>query len=80
MPQISAEEKLRRRRINQSVIGTNVMEGLTLDSETLSLMHRYEEGELTRQQLSAEIRLHVDKLLAAHNISESRLLKTVGAA
>jgi hypothetical protein len=65
MAQISEEEKLRRRRVNESVIGTNAMEGLVLDAETLVLMRRYEEGELTPQQLSAEIDRHVDNLLVA---------------
>jgi hypothetical protein len=63
MAQISDEEKLRRRRVNESVIGTNAMEGLELDAETLALMERFAEGELTRQQLSEEIDLHVKKLL-----------------
>ena len=39
MPRISEAEKLRRRRINESVIGTNAMEGLTLDAETVSYTH-----------------------------------------
>jgi hypothetical protein len=63
MELISEAEKSRRRRINQSVIGTNQMEGLTLDEETLSLMRRYEEGELDRDGLSAAIDLHVARLL-----------------
>ncbi len=63
MQPISDEEKSRRRRINQSVIGTNAMEGLTLDEETLSLMRQYEEGELNRDELSAGIDLHVARLL-----------------
>jgi len=65
MASISEEEKLRRRQINESVKGTNAMEGIVFDTETLALMRRYEEGELTRQELSAEIDRHVDKLLAA---------------
>jgi hypothetical protein len=64
MAGISEEEKLRRRQITENVIGTNAMEGIVFDAETLALMRRYEEGELTRQELSAEIDLHVDKLLA----------------
>jgi hypothetical protein len=80
MAGISEDEKLRRRRINESVIGTNAMEGLVLDAETLALMRRYEEGELTRQQLSAEIDLHVEKLLAAQGIHGARSLRAVGVA
>ncbi|ADW67736.1 antitoxin VbhA family protein [Granulicella tundricola] len=63
MQPISDEEKSRRRRINQSVIGTNAMEGLSLDEETLSLMRRYEEGEIDREELSSAIDLHVARLL-----------------
>jgi hypothetical protein len=80
MPRISQAEKLRRRRINESVIGTNAMEGLTLDAETLALMDRYAEGELTREQLSAEIDRHVDKLLAAQGLSGVRASRAVGVA
>lgn len=80
MAQISEAEKLHRRRINQSVIGTNAMEGLTLDAETLALMDRYAEGELTREQLSAEIDRHVDTLLAAQGLSGVRAPRAVGMA
>ena len=62
---ISAAEKRARAERNQSVLSTLAIEGLVLDAETLALMRRYEEGELTRQELSAEIDRHVDKLLAA---------------
>jgi len=65
MDHISEQEKARRRQINESVIGTNAMEGIVFDAKTLALMRRYEEGELTSQQLSAEIDRHVDKLLGA---------------
>jgi hypothetical protein len=80
MAHISEAEKLRRRQVNESVIGTNAMEGLELDAETLALMRRFEEGELTRQQLSAEIDLHVEKLLAQQGASSSRRTRIAGAA
>lgn len=80
MANISEEEKLRRRQINESVKGTNAMEGIVFDAETLALMRRYEEGELTSQQLSVEINLHVDKLLAAQGLTRRRASQTVGVA
>jgi hypothetical protein len=80
MAHISEAEKLRRRQVNESVIGTNAMEGLELDAETLALMRRFEEGELTRQQLSAEIDLHVEKLLAQQGTSSTRRTRIAGAA
>jgi len=42
MDHISEQEKARRRQINESVIGTNAMEGIVFDAETLALMRRYE--------------------------------------
>ena len=64
MPEITVQEKQRRRQINDSVIGTNAMEGIELDAETIALMRRYEEGELSRQELSAAIDAHVEALFA----------------
>jgi hypothetical protein len=43
-------------------------------------MDRYAEGELTREQLSAGIDRHVDKLLAAQGISGARASRAVGVA
>ena len=80
MPFISEEEKLRRRQVNESVLGTNAMEGLTLDAETLALMRRFEEGELTRQQLSAAIDRHVETLLAQQVSAPDPANRIVGAA
>jgi len=76
MASISEEETVRRQRVNASVIGTNAMEGLELDSETLTLMHRFEAGELSREQLSAAIDEHVAEMLAARR-NQSRSM-TVG--
>jgi hypothetical protein len=77
MAHISEAEKLRRRHINESVIGTNAMEGLTLDAETLALMDRYAEGELTSEQVSAGIRLHVDQLLEARRTTKAEPSRTL---
>ena len=65
MPDLSEQERKRRRESNADVLGTNAMEGLLPDDETLALMRRFEEGELDREQLSAAIDKHVAKLLAA---------------
>jgi hypothetical protein len=81
MALISEEEKLRRRQSNESVIGTNAMEGLHLDATTLALMDRFAEGELTREQLSAAIDLHVENLLAAIRVRHAaNTRETVHAA
>ncbi len=55
MAAISAEEKLRRNKIIESVLGTNAMEGLTPDAATLAIMRRYESGELSMEEFSAEM-------------------------
>lgn len=78
MSLISAEEKLRRGRVNESVIGTNAMEGLQLDAKTLQLMRQFEEGSMTREELSAAIDAHVADLAA--NLPFERIRRMVGAA
>lgn len=80
MSSISEQEMLRRRRINQSVIGTNAMEGLQLDAETIALMAQYERGELSREQLSAEIDRHVSDLATALARKSARKQAVAGAA
>ncbi len=80
MPPISEAEKLRRRQVNESVLGTTAMEGLTLDAETLALMRRFEEGELTRQELSVAIDRHVQNLLALQGSPEALRKVISGAA
>jgi hypothetical protein len=80
MGSISDDEKARRKRVNASVIGTSAMEGVTLDRETLDMMRRFEQGELTRDQLSAGIDAHVEKLLATRNRLTEQILSEVGAA
>ena len=62
MPAITEEEKLRRRLSIESVIGTNAMEGISLDAPTLALMHRYQEGEIDLDQMSSGIDLHVQSM------------------
>jgi hypothetical protein len=73
MPAISEQEKLRRRQSNQDVLGTHAMEGIFPDAATLALMDRFAEGELSREELSYAIDLHVQGLLAArgHLVSAS---------
>jgi hypothetical protein len=77
---ISEAEKNRRRQVNDSVIGTSAMEGVTLDRKTLALMRRFEDGDLTRAQLSAAIDEHVMSMLAERNESALPALATAGAA
>ena len=77
MAAISEDEKLRRRNANASVIGTNAMEGLTFDSETLLLMRRFEEGELNRQQLSAAIDRNVANMLTQHANARHELVTAI---
>jgi hypothetical protein len=73
MAQISAPEKFLRHQSNQDVLGTHAMEGIAPDAATLALMDRFAEGELSREELSAAIDLHVQGLLAArgHLVSAS---------
>ncbi len=80
MAAISEEEKLNRRNANAGVIGTNAMEGLTLDSETLTLMRRFEDGELSRQQLSAAIDLHVASMLSKRMANQEELVSEIAGA
>ena len=80
MPAISEKERTRRRNLNESVIGTNLMEGLTLDGETLSLMRLYEEGEMDREQLSAAIDLHVDRMIEQRRSLSVQVGSLAGAA
>ena len=62
MPAITEEEKLRRSRVVESVLGTNAMEGIVLDATTLMLARRFEEGEIEIEQLSSLIDKHIAHL------------------
>jgi hypothetical protein len=66
MAAISEEEKSSRRRITDSVIGTNVMEGQPPDATTLAIMRRYDNGELTLDEFSAEMDAHASSLIRTH--------------
>ena len=66
MAAISEEEKSSRRRITDSVIGTNVMEGQPPDAATLAIMRRYDNGELTLDEFSAEMDAHASSLNRTH--------------
>ncbi|MBB5065359.1 antitoxin VbhA family protein [Granulicella mallensis] len=69
MPKISEAEKNRRHRINESVLGTNAMEGLYPDAETLALLQKYEDGELTGEQLSSALNEHALSLVEASRLA-----------
>ena len=72
MPTMSASEKARRIRINESVAGTHAMEGLQLDQQTLNLMRMWEDGEIDADQLS--------EALHAYGMSLVESTRAVGAA
>ena len=65
MPVITEEEKLRRHRINESVIGTHVMEGLAPDPTTAEILERYANGALTLDAFSSAMDQHAHELLQA---------------
>jgi hypothetical protein len=75
MAHLSEEEKLRRRESNQCVLGTHAMEGMFPDAATLSLMDRYAEGELTREQLSSAIDRNVEATLAGKRTETVRVVE-----
>jgi hypothetical protein len=62
MPEISEQEKQRRQRMVRSVLGTHAMEGLFPDEPSLSLMRRYEHGELTLDEFSDAMDAHAYSL------------------
>jgi hypothetical protein len=65
MAAISQEEKLRRREIVDSSIGTNAMSGVFLDAEASALFERFVEGEFSQSELSDAINSYVANLLRA---------------
>jgi hypothetical protein len=58
MPTLSEAEKQQRHRINASVVGTHLMEGLAPDEITSGLLQRYADGEINGEQLSAALGEH----------------------
>jgi hypothetical protein len=66
MPTISEEEQSKRRRMSDSVIGTNIMEGQPPDAATLAILRRYDCGELTLEEFSAEMDAHARSLIRMH--------------
>ena len=58
MPTLSEAEKQERRRINASVVGTHLMEGLEPDEATSLILQRYADGELSAEQLSVALHEH----------------------
>jgi hypothetical protein len=65
MPPISEEEKLRRQRSNESVLGSSAMEGLFPDQATQAILRQYENGELSLEQFSQAMDSHARQLLTA---------------
>ncbi len=65
MAVLSEEEKLERRRSNESIFGTFAMEGLYPDEPTRAIFKQYEEGQLTLDQFSEAMDRHAYALLAA---------------
>jgi hypothetical protein len=59
MAMISEAEKKRRQRAVESSEGSLAMEGQYLDPATRELNRRYIEGELTLQEFSRAIEVHV---------------------
>ncbi len=72
MAVISEEEKLSRRLAGESVIGTSAMEGITLDAPTLALMRHFQEGKIDLDQMSEGIDRHVQSLLDARLMRQSK--------
>ncbi len=73
MAVITEEEKLRRRRTVQSVLGTSAMEGVFLDASVLALMVQFEDGMLEIEQLSEAIDLHVREMTTRLTSADSPL-------
>ena len=67
MAVISDQEQARRHRMTDSVIGTNVMEGQPPDAATLAILRRYDRGELTLEEFSAEMDAHARTLISMHS-------------
>ena len=65
MPSISEDEMNGRQRSVASNLGTHAMEGLFPDGPTLTILRRYEHGELTLEQFSEAMDAHARKLIAA---------------
>ena len=65
MASISEEEKLRRRNSVESVLGTNALEGLVANADTVALLGRYQEGEIELDRLLVALDAHAQKLVAA---------------
>lgn len=66
MAAISEDDKLRRRRSNESVFGTFAMEGMTPDEPSREIFRQYAEGILTLDQFSEAMDLHAYSLVAMH--------------
>jgi hypothetical protein len=67
MALISEQEKQRRHAIIVNVLGTSEMQGLTPDADSAEMMRRFEEGELTLEELGAAMSRHANELLPAQS-------------
>ena len=65
MAELTEAEKQKRRRIVGSTIGTHAMEGLRPDAQTLDILNRYADGELSPEQFSEHMQAHAKTLVAA---------------
>ena len=65
MATLSEQELKHRRDSIASNLGTHAMEGLFPDAATLTILRRFETGELTLDQFSAAMDAHAKALLAA---------------
>ncbi len=67
MALIAEAEKQRRQQIVASVLGTNVMEGITLDRPMMSALQQFESGAITVEEFSSTVRDHGCARLAARS-------------
>ena len=63
MTAITDAEKLRRRKVMASVLGTSAMEGQFPDQPTLDIWDRYLEGQLTSSGFSQAMDDHAMSLV-----------------
>ena len=62
MSYLSEKEKLLRQQSNWSVQGTLAMEGLQLDATSAEIGSRFDRGEISLAEFSADMQAHVADL------------------
>ena len=70
---ISKQDALRRSQQNASVKGTLEMEGLTLDHVSAEIGRRFDAGEITLAEFSAQMQAHIAKLALAARQTEANI-------